>query len=81
MNKISKENNEKIPSIVTFNKTLTDVRHIINKNWDILLIEPRLKEIFKIPLLLPLKETKISVTLLEVIKLTILKTNTCKNFR
>ena len=47
MNKNPIQNDEKIPLIATFNRTLPDLRHIINKNWHILQIEHKLKEIFK----------------------------------
>ena len=47
LNKNQTENNEKIPLIVTFNRTLPNLRHIVNKNWYISQIEPKLKEIFK----------------------------------
>ena len=41
------ESNEEISLIVTSNRTLLDLRHIINRNWDFLQIESKLKEIFK----------------------------------
>ena len=73
LNKKPTENGEKILLTVTFNKILPDLRHIFNKNWHILWIEPNLKEISRTPLLLSLKETKVSVTLLEVINFILIK--------
>ena len=67
------ENKEKTLLIATFSRTLADLRLIINKNWHILQTDPKLKEMFKNSLLLPLKETKISVTLLEVINFTLIE--------
>ena len=67
------ENDQKIPLIVTFNRTLPDLRRLINRNWHVLQMEPKLKEIFKNPVLLSLKETKISVTLLKVGNFIIIK--------
>ena len=67
------ENKEKTPLIATFSRTLADLRLMINKNWHILQTDPKLKEMFKNSLLLPLKETKISVTLLEVINFTLIE--------
>lgn len=52
---------------VTFSVTLLDLRHKINKNWHILQTESKLKEFFKIPLLLPLKGRNFSIALLELI--------------
>ena len=57
----------KISLTVTFNRTLPDLRPILNKYFHILQTEPKLKEIFKNSPVVPLKETKISVTLFEVI--------------
>ena len=47
LNKNEIESNEEISLIVTSNRTLLDLRHIVNKNWDFLQIESKLKEIFK----------------------------------
>ena len=47
LNKNEIESNEEIYLIVTSNRTLLDLRHIVNRNWDFLQIESKLKEIFK----------------------------------
>ena len=44
LNKNPTEDSEKITLIVTFNRTLLDLRHIINKKRHILQIEPKLRE-------------------------------------
>ena len=49
LNKNPAENDEKIPLILIFNRTLPDLIHIINNNWHILQIEPKFKETFKNP--------------------------------
>ena len=49
LNKNPTENDEKTPLIATFNRTLPDLRHIVNKNWDVLQREPKLKEMSKNP--------------------------------
>ena len=43
------ENDEKVPLIVTFNRTFLDLRHMINKNCHILQREPKLKNFFNNP--------------------------------
>ena len=52
---------------LTFNWTLSDLRHIYNKNWHILTIDP---QPFMNLIMSPLKWTNMYVALLEVIKLT-----------
>ena len=58
MNKNPTENDEKMPLILTFKRTLPDLRHIINKNQHILLIEGKLKDIFKKPPVFAFKRNK-----------------------
>ena len=49
LNKIKTSNTERLPLTVTYNRTLPDLKTIIDKNWHILQIEPKLKEIFAEP--------------------------------
>ena len=77
LNKNQTENNEKIPSIVTFNRTLPNLRHIVYKNWYILQIEPKLKEIFKNLPVVAFKRNKNLHAGNEFYNNK--KTNTCKN--
>ena len=58
LNKIKTSNTERLPLTVTYNKTLPDLKTIIDKNWDILQIEPKLKEIFAEPPILAFKRNK-----------------------
>ena len=58
LNKIWTGNDEKIPLIVTFNRTLLDLRHLIYKNCHILQIEPKLKNFFKNPTVVAIKRNK-----------------------
>ena len=62
LNKNPTENSKKMLLIVTFNPTPRSKQ-----------IKPKLEEYFKNPLLLLLKEPKISKTVLEVINFTIIK--------
>ena len=49
LNKIKTSNTERLPLTVTYNRTLPDLKIIINKNWH---IEPKLKEHFaELPIL------------------------------
>ena len=66
------ETDEKVPSIVTFNRTLQDLRNIVNQNWHILQIDPKVEETLKKPSVVVFKRSK--VTLLEIINLQITKT-------
>ena len=43
---------------VTYNRTLPDLKTINDKNWHILQIEPKMKEIFAEPPILALKRNK-----------------------
>ena len=52
LNKIETSNTERLPLTGTYNRTLPDLKTIIDKNWHILQIEPKLKEIFaELPIL------------------------------
>ena len=57
-NKIKTSNTERLPLTVTYNRTLPDVKTVIDKNWHILQIEPKLKEIFAEPPILAFKTHK-----------------------
>ena len=56
--KIKTSNNERLPLTVTFNRTLPDLKTVIDKNGHILQIEPKLKQIFAEPPILPFKRNK-----------------------
>ena len=58
LNKIKTSNTERVPFTVTYNKTLPDLKTIMDKNWHILQIEPKLNEIFAEQPLLALKRNK-----------------------
>ena len=58
LNKIKTSNTERLPLTVTYNRTLPDVKTVIHKNWHILQIEPKLKEIFTEPQILAFKRNK-----------------------
>ena len=58
LNKIKTPNIERLPLTVTYNRTLPDLKTIIDKNWHILQIEPKLKEIFAEPPILAFKRNK-----------------------
>ena len=58
LNKIKTSNTERLPLTVTYNRTLLDLNKIIDKNWRILQIEPKLKEIFTEPPSLAFKRNK-----------------------
>ena len=47
-----------LPLTVTYNRTLPDLKTMIDKNWHILQIEPKLKEIFAEPPILAFKGNK-----------------------
>ena len=51
-------NTERLPLTATYNKTLPDLKTIIDKNWQILQIEPKLEEIFAEPPILAFKRNK-----------------------
>ena len=57
-NKIKTSNTEGLPLTVTYNRTLPDLKTIIDKNWHILQIEPKLTEIFAEPPILAFKRNK-----------------------
>ena len=42
LNRIKTSNTERLPLTVTYNRTLPDLKTIIDKNWHILQIEPKL---------------------------------------
>ena len=58
LNKIKTSNTERLPLTVTYNRTLPDLKTIIDKNWHILQIEPKLKETFAEPPILAFKRNK-----------------------
>ena len=58
INEIKTSNTEPLSLTVTCNRTLPDLRTIIDKNWHILQTEPKLKGIFAEPLILAFKRTK-----------------------
>ena len=58
LNKIKTSNTERLPLTVTYNRPLPDLKTIIDKNWHILHIEPKLKEIFAEPPILTFKRNK-----------------------
>ena len=58
LNKIKTSNTERLPLTVTYNRTLPDLKTIIDKNWHILQIEPKLKETFAEPSILAFKRNK-----------------------
>ena len=58
LNKIKISNTERLTLTVTYNRTLPDLKTIIDRNWHILQIEPKLKEIFAEPPVLTFKRNK-----------------------
>ena len=58
LNKIKTSNTERLPLTVTYNRTLPDLKTIIDKNWHIFQIEPKLKEIIAESPTLALKRNK-----------------------
>ena len=68
LNKNPTENDEKLPLIVTFNRTIQDLRNIVNQNGHILQIDPKLEETLKKPPVVLFKRNKL--TLLEIINFT-----------
>ena len=66
LNKIKTSNTERLPLTVTYNRTLPDLKTIIDKNWHILQIEPKLKEIFAEPPILAFKRNKNLRDIIEV---------------
>ena len=58
LNKIKTSNSERSPFTVTNNRILPDLKIIIDKNWHILQIEPKLKKIFAEPSILAFKRNK-----------------------
>ena len=58
LNKIKTSNTERLPLTVTYNRTLPDLKTIIDKNWHILQIEPKLKDTFAEPSILAFKRNK-----------------------
>ena len=56
--KIKTSNTERSPLTVTYNRTLRDLKTIIDKNWHNLQIEPKLKEIITEALILAFKRNK-----------------------
>ena len=58
LNKIKTFNTERLPLTVTCNRTLPDLKTVIDKNWRILQIEPKLKEIFAEPPIWAFKRNK-----------------------
>ena len=73
LNKIKTSNTERLPLTVTYNRTLPELKIIIDKNWHILQIEPKLKEIFAEPQILAFKRNKnlgdtIGVTIILITK-------------
>ena len=47
-----------MPLTVTYNMTLPDLKKRIDKNWHILQIQPKLKEVFTEPPILAFKRNK-----------------------
>ena len=58
LNKIKTSNTERLPLTVTYNRTLPDLKTIIDKNWHILQIESKLKFFFAEPPILAFKRNK-----------------------
>ena len=58
LNKNKTSNTELLPLTVTYNRALPDLKTIIDKNWHILQIEPKLKETFAEPPILAFKRNK-----------------------
>ena len=58
LSKIKTANTERLPLTVRYNRTLRDLKTIIDKNWHILQIEPKLKEIFAKSTILAFKRNK-----------------------
>ena len=58
LNKIKTSNTERLPLIVTYNRTLRYCKTINDKNWHILQIESKLKNNFAEPLILAFKRNK-----------------------
>ena len=55
LNKIKTSNTERLPLTVAYNRTLPDLKTIIDKNWH---IEPKFKEVFAEPPILAFKRSK-----------------------
>ena len=68
LNKNPTENDEKILLIVTFNRSIQDIRNIVNQNGHILQKDPKLEETLKKPPVVLFKRNKL--TLLEIINFT-----------
>ena len=68
LNKNPTENDEKLLLIVTFNRTIQDLRNMVNQNGHILQIDPKLEETLKKPPVVLFKRNKL--TLLEIINFT-----------
>ena len=58
LSKIKTSNTERLPLTVRYNRTLRDLKTIIDKNWHILQIEPKSKEIFAKSPILAFKRNK-----------------------
>ena len=58
LNKIKTSNTERLPLTVTYNRTLPDLKKRIDKNWNILQIEPKFKKIFADTPILAFKRNK-----------------------
>ena len=58
LNKIKTSNTERLPLTVTYNRTLPDLKTIIDKNFHILQTELKLKEIFSDPPVFAFKRNK-----------------------
>ena len=58
LSKIKTSNTEHLPLTATYNGTLPDLNTIIDKDWHILQIKPKLKEIFAEPPVLAFKRNK-----------------------
>ena len=53
-----RETDDRIPLVVTYNRTLPDIQSILKKHWHILQLEPTLKECFKNPPILAFRRNK-----------------------
>ena len=71
LNKFKTSNTERLPLTITYNRTLPDLKTMIDKNWLILQIEQKLKEIFTEPPILAFKRNK---KILKAARLLITKT-------
>ena len=58
LKKLKHLNTERLPLTIAYNRTLPDLKTIIDKNWHVLQIEPKLKEIFAEPPILAFKRNK-----------------------